>query len=466
MSTEEFRARQEAAFWQRYRGVLETRRVPPRQAEWFVKRAEHFARSLSRGQLALCSSSDVEQYLETVQTSWQLQPWQWHQVVDAVSILCADLLELSWAKSFPWERWRDTPKAETATAPSLGEPSQACTAKTGAPHRTEELVGLLVDELRSRHYSKRTERSYCGWVERFLRFHGCLPREGAKGDAVTRFLAHLAGAWQLSASSQNQALCALVFLYGKVLGDPLGELADFGKGKRPHRLPTVLSRGETTRLLGQLTGTHELIGGLLYGGGMRLLECLRLRVKDVDLERAQILVRDGKGQKDRVTVLPRRYHMALKDHLAKVHSLWEADRAAGLPGVFIWPALARKYPQAGQDWPWQWVFLSANVSQDPLSGLVRRHHVHESAVQRAVRTAGRAAGIGKRVTPHILRHSFATHLLESGSGIRTVQELLGHADVSTTMVYTHVLNRPGLAVRSPADFDPPDANREPFQTQS
>jgi integron integrase len=256
----------------------------------------------------------------------------------------------------------------------------------------------------------------------------------------------------VSASTQRQALHALVFFYKQVLERPFGELGEFTQGKRPRRLPVVLTKSEVGRVFDHLSGTHRLMAGILFGFGLRLMECLRLRVKDIDFERGEIIVHDGKGQKDRVSMLAEKFHQPLAQHLATVKELHEKDKRAGATGVYIWPSLARKYPSASREWGWQYVFPSATLSTDPRSGEIRRHHTHESGLQRAVKKAALQAGISKQVNCHALRYSFATHLLEAGYDIRTVQELLGHADVSTTMIYTHVLNRPGLAVRSPADF--------------
>jgi integron integrase len=256
---------------------------------------------------------------------------------------------------------------------------------------------------------------------------------------------------KVAASTQNQALNALVFLYEHVMGEPLGTVGEFTRAKRPKRLPVVLTREEVNRLLGALTGTYRLMAGLLYGSGLRLMECVRLRVKDVDFAHNQIVVRDGKGQKDRVTMLPQRFQQPLREHLTRVKEQHDKDLAQGFGAAYLWPALERKYPNAAQEWIWQYVFPSGRLSVDPRSGKVRRHHLHENALQRAVKETAVKVGLTKQMSCHVLRHSFATHLLEGGYDIRTVQELLGHADVSTTMICTHVLNTPGLAVKSPAD---------------
>jgi integron integrase len=256
---------------------------------------------------------------------------------------------------------------------------------------------------------------------------------------------------RVSASTQNQALCALIFLYRHVLGLNFGWLEDMVRAKRPQRLPVVLTRAEVRVLLGALEGVHWIMASLLYGAGLRLLECLRLRVKDIDLEDHQILLREGKGHKDRRTMLPGAVQEALTAHLEQVRQQHQRDVAAGLGRVYMPDALERKYPHAGREWGWQWVFPASHVSLDPRSGEHRRHHLHESVLQRAVKESTRSAGLAKAVSCHTLRHSFATHLLEDGYDIRTIQELLGHRDVKTTMIYTHVLNRGGKGVYSPMD---------------
>jgi len=272
------------------------------------------------------------------------------------------------------------------------------------------------------------------------------------GDAEVRaFLQHLAVERQVTVSTQNQALNALVFFAQHILRQPLGDLDGFVRAKRPQRLPVVFTRTEVGKLLAHMHGTHGLMASLLYGTGMRLMDCIRLRVKDIDFAYNQIVVRDGKGQKDRVVPLPQRLVEPLQQHLGTVKRLHQADLAQGYGAVYMPHALARKYPQAPTEWGWQYVFPSARLSVDPRSGAIRRHHVHEHGLQKAVKHAAQAAALTKPANCHSLRHSFATHLLENGYDIRTVQDLLGHADVSTTMIYTHVLNRGGKGVCSPLD---------------
>jgi integron integrase len=309
------------------------------------------------------------------------------------------------------------------------------------------LLERLISEIRRRNYSIRTEQAYETWVCRFIAFSGHRdPRELGEKQIVA-FLEYLAVRGNVAASTQGQALNALVFLYKQVLERHLEGLDDFTRAKRPKRLPVVLNRGEISRLLGYLDGTQYLMAALLYGTGMRLMECVRLRVQDLDFEYKQIVIRNGKGQKDRVVPLPKRLESALRDQLAYTKSLHQKDLEMGYGEVYLQNALARKWPNAPKEWIWQYVFPSGRLSVDPRNGKTRRHHIHESSLQKGVKAAAQTAGVTKKVNCH----SFATHLLESGHDIRTVQELLGHADVSTTMIYTHVLNRGGQGVLSPLD---------------
>jgi integron integrase len=305
--------------------------------------------------------------------------------------------------------------------------------------------------IRSRHYSRRTEEAYVAWIRRYILFHRKRhPREMGKTE-VTVFLEDLADRRHVAASTQNQALSALLFLYKEVLGQPLPEISLAERPRGPRRLPVVLTRDEVRRVLARMEGVPHLVVSLLYGSGLRLLESLELRVKDVDFERRQIVVRRGKGQKDRVTLLAAGVADRLRAHLATVSALHRGDLAEGFGRVALPEALGRKYPNAAIEWGWQFVFPAGRICQDSRYGGPTRYHLHESAVQRAVTAAVRAAGLTKRATCHTFRHSFATHLLEDGYDIRTIQELLGHADVSTTMIYRHVLDRGPMGVRSPAD---------------
>lgn len=314
------------------------------------------------------------------------------------------------------------------------------------------LLQSVRDKARARRLSPRTERAYVAWIRRFVRHHGLRhPKELGERE-VAAFLNHLAVERKVSASTQTQALCALLFLYDQVLERRLSRLQDLSWAQSRARVPVVLTREEVEAVMRELTGTPWLVGMLLYGSGLRLLECLQLRVKDVDLGRGEIRVRDTKGGKPRVTVLPAAVREPLRAHVDAVRRLHQADLARGAGRVELPGALAVKYRGAACEWVWQWVFPATRGYTDRASGERRRHHVHESMIQRAVKAAVMRSGISKRATCHTFRHSFATHLLEGGYDIRTVQELLGHKDVSTTMVYTHVLNRGGMGVRSPADL--------------
>ncbi|WP_020182205.1 integron integrase [Methylotenera sp. 1P/1] len=314
-----------------------------------------------------------------------------------------------------------------------------------------KLLDQVRGKIRLKHYSIRTEQAYTDWIKRYiLHFNKRHPKDLGANE-VEQFLTYLAVQGRVSASTQNQAKSALLFLYKEVLGEALPWLDDIEQAKAPKRLPMVLTKQEVQAILMQLNGTHHLIVSLLYGTGMRILECLRLRVKDIDFARKEILIRDGKGYKDRVTMLPASLIAPLKAHMGKVKTLHDADLASGYGAVYMPQALGKKYPYAARDWAWQYVFPSGKLSVDPRSSETRRHHVQDQAIQRAVRQAVVNAGMTKPATPHTLRHSFATHLLEGGYDIRTVQELLGHSDVATTMIYTHVLNRGGHGVASPLD---------------
>ena len=315
-----------------------------------------------------------------------------------------------------------------------------------------KLLGQVQAVLRVKHYSIRTERVYLDWIKRYILFHHKTPPAQMGAAEVEAFLSHLAVAGKVSASTQNQAKSALLFLYREVLAIALPWLDNVTRAKTPQRLPVVLTVSEVKSVLNRLDGTLWLMASLLYGGGLRLMECVRLRVKDVDFEMRQVTVREGKGFKDRVTMLPETSIAPLQAHLARVRALHEEDVAEGYGAVYLPYALEKKYPNAGKEWGWQYVFPARSLSVDPRSGVTRRHHLDEKSLQRAVRRAAQQAGIAKPVTPHTLRHSFATHLLQNGYDIRTVQELLGHKDVQTTMIYTHVLNRGGRGVQSPLDI--------------
>lgn len=324
----------------------------------------------------------------------------------------------------------------------------------GTPARVSlkpKLMDQMREALRSRHYSHRTEEAYCHWVKRFIYFHHVRhPAEMGEAE-INAFLTHLAVVGRVSASTQNQALAAILFLYRHVIGREVGTLDEVVRARKPVRLPVVMTREEVRAVLGQLSGDKWLMASFMYGSGLRLMECIRLRVQDLDFQRGEVLVRDGKGGNDRVTMLPESLEASTKEHLVKVRAIHKNDVADGWGRVQMPDALDRKYPNAPYDWRWQWVFPQEKRWKNAKTGEEGRHHIHETVLQRAVKEAVHRAGIVKHVGCHTFRHCFATHLIEGGYDIRTVQELLGHRDVSTTMIYTHVLNKGGRGVRSPID---------------
>jgi integron integrase len=439
------------SFWEAYRACAEENRVRPDRSQFYVIWARDFANFLPEKLLKDRSRKDVEAFLASLGKRRGIAEWQVRQAEHALTILYENFLP------------HYAPEKHAAVLPAAKYSVQEAIAKTDTfrdhvmPGEVErqfsDLVEAVKTEVRSRHYSYRTETSYLDWVRRFIAFHDYADPRGVDASAAVKtYLDYLAVEREVAASTQNQALNALVFFYGQVLRNPLGEMGEFSRAKRPRRLPEVMTRDEVQRLLSKMSGITGLMAGLMYGSGMRLMECVRLRVKDIDFAQHQVMVRDGKGQKDRVTMLPERFAAPLQEHLARVKAIYTQDLAQGTADVYVWPAMARKYPNMGKEWIWQYVFPAKSLSVDPRSGRVRRHHINENLLQNAVKEATMQAAINKRVSCHTLRHSFATHLLEAGYDIRTVQELLGHANVVTTMIYTHVLNRPGLSVKSPADI--------------
>ena len=314
-----------------------------------------------------------------------------------------------------------------------------------------KLLEIVRNKIRLKHYSIRTEEAYVSWIKRYIFFHNMRhPKDMGKKE-IEAFLTDLAVKGNVAASTQNQAFSALLFLYKKVLNKDVFKNIDALRAKRPQRIPTVLTFDETMEIIDSITGIFQLIVKLLYGCGLRGIECVRLRIKDIDFEMNQIVVRNGKGQKDRVTMLPEDVKLALQEHLKYVKKLHEKDLSQGFGSVYLPNALAKKYKNAPKEWGWQYVFPSKTLSVDPRSGVKRRHHIHLDSLSKAIKRAARISGVTKTVSSHVFRHSFATHLLEDGYDIRTIQELLGHKNVNTTMIYTHVLNKGGRAVRSPLD---------------
>jgi len=449
-------------FFDNYLKSLARASVPERQRPWYVRRVEEFIKAQNGRKIKSISRRDLDRYLETIGREHRLSGWQFRQCVDAIRILYCDLLDTPACREVDWRHWREAARELDAEHPTTGrqlspeELSYLKERKGGgrinmirASHR--DLLARLASEIRRRGYSYRTEQTYEHWACRFILFCDSARPEDVGATEVRRFLEHLAVGRRVSASTQNQALNALMFLYRRVLGRELDELGDFARAKRPRGVPVVLSRREVDALLAQLEGTPGLIASLLYGTGLRLLEGLRLRVQDIDFDYGRIHVHQAKGKKDRYAPLPSSLVDDLRAQIVTVGGLHERDLAAGYGEVVLPDALARKYPNAGREVKWQFLFPSTRLAIDPYGGAIRRHHLHESVLQKAVKRAAAACGIHKRVGCHTLRHSFATHLLESGYDIRTVQELLGHANVSTTMIYTHVLSQPGVGVCSPLD---------------
>ncbi len=445
-----------AKFWDKYIDIIHKKGIKEPFDRWFVIRARQYIEAFPDKRLALHSTDDLTEYLEILGRNSSWQAWQFRQAVDAIELLLREMVHLSWVDTFDWEHWRASAKTLSNQHPTMarevrtgvhGTPGDTATAQKQHHALIERVTAII----RRRDYSIRTEQAYVSWMIRFIAFHHGRDPAELDTSAISTFLEHLALDRNVSSSTQNQALNALVFLYKQVLGRELGELESFARAKRPKRMPVVMSIGEVRRLLDTMHGIFGLQAGLLYGAGLRLMECVRLRVQDLDFEYRQINVRNGKGMKDRVVPLPDSLIEPVKTHLANVKSMHNADLEQGNGEVYLPGALARKYPNAAREWKWQYVFPSQRLSLDPRSQRVRRHHLHENGLQKAVKQAAKAAGIEKKVSCHTFRHSFATHLLERGYDIRTVQELLGHANVSTTMIYTHVLNRGGKGVQSPLD---------------
>ncbi|HRX71329.1 MAG: integron integrase [Gammaproteobacteria bacterium] len=446
-------------FWDRYLEILHKIGIKPPADRWYVIHAEAYIRASHGRRLAEQTPTDVDCYLSELGRIGRIRAWQFRQVVNALQKLF-ELVGVPWLQEVDWDFWRDSAQTLQSDHPTIARasgqsvtplPNTATLDSKSGVKQDATLIDRLVTVIRQRNYSIRTETAYRSWVERFLAFIQHRDPRTAGATAVVSFLETLAVQGNVAASTQNQALNALTFFYDQALEQPLGDLGSFVRAKRPSRLPVVLTRGEVQRLLDQMEGTHRLMASLMYGTGMRLMECLRLRVQDVDFAYGQILVRDGKGQKDRITPLPQKLIEPLRAHLEKAQTLHIKDLRQGYGEVYLPFALAKKYPNAAKEWRWQYVFPSGRLSVDPRSGTIRRHHLHENSLQKAVKKAATAARLVKSANCHALRHSFATHLLESGYDIRTVQELLGHKDVSTTMIYTHVLNRGGRGVVSPLD---------------
>ncbi len=448
-------------FWDRYIELLCKQGVKSSSARWYVIRAEQYINAYPDKKLHEHQPDDVTHFLQKIGRAGRINDWQFRQAVDAIRNLFR-LITNKWENEFDWQYWIDSSQSLSQEHRTIARETMPYTDKQGAEHHSDHDTNVvrkqyekyrtaLITEIRRRAYSISTEQLYDMWLVRFIAYNNKRdPIEMAEAEVVS-FLEYLAVQRKVSASTQNQALNALVFFYSNIVKKPLTELDGFVRANRPKRIPVVLTKDEVAKLLHNLKDIQWLMASLMYGTGMRLMDCVRLRILDIDFEYSQIVVREGKGKKDRVVPLPKCLKDRLQQQVNKVRVLHDVDLEEGYGEVYLPNALSRKYPNAAKELRWQYVFPSGKLSIDPRSGVTRRHHLHESGLQKAIKRAGNKAGIIKRVTTHTLRHCFATHLLEDGYDIRTVQELLGHANVSTTMIYTHVLNKGGRGVKSPLD---------------
>ena len=457
-------------FWDNYIYKTKSYGIKRESARWYVRHAERYIKSKPNVRLASHSAHDLENYLRAKGGQSRLQDWQYKQLVISLKILFSDMVKSVWAKQFPWDEYIEHAESLPNSHATVSRDYQQVDLESIAQglldknDKSSELfkkifsqypehIQNLIKHIRVKHYSVRTEQSYLGWLLRYINFHSMKNPENLSEPEIAQFLEYLVFKRKVSSSTQSQALNALIFFYKSVLKRQLSDSIEFARSKKPKRLPVVLSATEVKKLLKEIKHpTQHLMANLLYGCGMRLMECVRLRVQDVDFDYCQILVRQAKGGKDRVLPIPKKSLFELKEHIKNVKDLHDEDLKEGYGSVYMPEALGRKYPNAEKEFRWQYVFPSSTISKDPRSKAIRRHHVHERGLQKYIKKSSEKVGITKKVSTHTLRHSFATHLLENGYDIRTVQELLGHADVSTTMIYTHVLNKPGVTVTSPLDL--------------
>jgi integron integrase len=443
-------------FWAGYFDILRLFRVVRSTHPWYRKHIEAFINDAADIRLIDRNSNHIEQWLMMVGRNTKLDNWQFRQQVDALRLLYCHYLKLPWANDFDWGYWSSAAVRLESDHATIARTYEMIDKAVDSPanylaQSFPDIYRQFLVAIRMPDYSINTEKSYLGWINRFLRFHdGVLPNQLRESE-VAFFLEHLTLKRKVAGATQAQALNALVFFFARVLEQPLGKIGSYKRPTRPRRIPTVLSPVEISDLFREISGIRGLMIQLMYGTGMRVIECVRLRILDIDFSYKQIVVRVSKGNKDRVVPIPDRLTSFLQTQIDQVRKQHDIDLEQGYGTVFMPTALARKYPNAESELRWQFLFPGNRLAQDPRTGVMRRHHIHQSVIQRKVRKAATKAGITKRVTSHTLRHSFATHLLESGSDIRTVQDLLGHADVSTTMIYTHVVGRGGNGVRSPLD---------------
>ena len=461
-----------ARFWDNYIRKLRSIGIKEPALRWYVKHAERYIKAHQSLRLSDHTQQQLETYLDHICHNPRLQDWQIQQIIKSLQILFTEHVQADWAIHYPWQERIDAAQTLAPDHPTLAREGRARSKldKSGNPDNNNQFTQVLkafpthferlVIEIRMRQYSIRTENSYSEWLARYIHFNHMQDPAQLEPQSIAHFLEHLVVNRNVSSSTQSQALNALIFFYKHVLHCEVGDIGVFRHSRKPRRLPVVLTQDEVTQLLNCIEiPERRLMANLLYGCGMRLMECIRLRILDVDFGYQQIIIRNAKGGKDRVVPLPKKLSEPLRQQVDKVRKIHSDDLAKGFGNVYLPDALARKYPNAPTEFRWQYVFPATTISEDPRSGTVRRHHIHERVLQKYIKIAADKSGITKRISSHVMRHSFATHLLESGYDIRTVQELLGHADVSTTMIYTHVLNKPGVTVTSPLDLLPSPGER-------
>ena len=445
-----------ASGWHRYKNSLVDRKIKESTHRWYVLHVKAFLSCFYEQQLSDLNAETVTIHLQQLGPARFRHDWQYLQYISAIEILLTDTAELHWAKTIEWEQLKKNIMSLDISHPTLARETDGSNPVDPTFNDTlndwhKNSLLALSRELRVRRYAIKTEQSYCHWVQRFLLENPELKTEDLNSSTAERFLSDLVLRRNVSKATQNLALTSLAFYFNNVLQRPLSGL-DHIRSRRSAKLPTVLTTQEIRRLLDNLSGVHNTMASLMYGTGLRLIECLRLRVKDIEFNYHIITVHNGKGGKHRRVPLPKKLAALMQKQVDNVSNLHDADLKLGFGKVYLPDALSRKYPTAATEKAWQYIFPGSRLSVDPRSGVTRRHHQHESSIQRNLKQASRTAGIHKQVNSHCLRHSFATHLLEAGYDIRTVQELLGHSDVSTTMIYTHVMNRPGvIPVVSPLD---------------
>lgn len=448
--------------WSDYTKCLKAKMVRDDSIPFYLNYVNTFISKANNTPISLLSSERVLTYLSFLNKNNSLHDWQINQAIDAIHIFLSDILKKEYVLDIDWKSYKKNVsfshynrKREYITELDIPELIAQKVQRYDKKLRGlySDILTKVVRVLRVRNYSKRTEEAYLFWATQFLRFLNGRVNDQISTIHVREYLEYLALVRKVSPNTQKQALNALVFLFKFGLERELGDIGEFIKAKSTTRLPVVLSKQEVRAVLKQLENkTHYLMAGILYGSGLRVMECSRLRIQDIDFDYQTIIVRNGKGFKDRIVPLPLRLISMLREQIKTVDNIHQADLLLDIDGVFLPFALERKFPNAGKELKWQYLFPATRIAIDQRSGKTRRHHAHATALQKAVKQAGILAKVQKRVHCHVLRHSFATHLLEAGYDIRTVQELLGHSDVSTTMIYTHVLNKPGLSVKSPIDF--------------